>query len=316
MNTSSKNGSRKKAVSILILILASLSLVASADAPQFVANPKQGSFSLADGVAQVTVGANFGFLDSAQSRRVLTELWGNPDSDDVLGMLIPSNVSLTSRESWAVVLTYSDDGHVSDDEAAKIDYSQLLKEMQETTQANNEERKEAGYPGITLVGWAEQPHYDQATHKLYWAKRLMFEGDPEETLNYCIRVLGRSGVLQLNVVASVSQLGEINKHVPELLAMVDFHDGQKYHNFDPKMDKVAVYGLGALIAGNVAAKAGLFKVILAAVLAMKKFLILALVALGGFVKKLLGRGTAGGPSSHSIEKPTSSQTLIPPGSGQ
>lgn len=52
------------------------------------------------------------------------------------------------------------------------------------------------------------------------------------------------------------------------------------------MSLVAAYGIGALIAGKVLAKVGLFKLILGALIAGKKFVIIALVALGAFLKKL------------------------------
>ncbi len=53
---------------------------------------------------------------------------------------------------------------------------------------------------------AAPPRYeDAATHKLYWAKELNFEGDSGDTLNYSICMLGRKGVLELNAIASIDQ---------------------------------------------------------------------------------------------------------------
>lgn len=57
-------------------------------------------------------------------------------------------------------------------------------------------------------------------------------------------------------------------------------------------DKVAAYGIGALVAGKLAARAGLFKVVLAAMLASKKLLIAGGAALLVALKKLFGRGAA------------------------
>src|SRR6185369_16086884 len=109
----------------------------------------------------------------------------------------------------------------------------------------NEARKKEGYPTVDLLGWAASPHYDGPSHKLYWAKRLKFEGDDGETLNYNIRMLGRRGVLELNAVANVDQFGEIDKQTPQILGMIDFKEGNRYADFDPKVDKVAKYGIAA-----------------------------------------------------------------------
>ena len=113
-----------------------------------------------------------------------------------------------STNCWVVTIAYSEDGFVKDDDASKINYDELLKKMQAGIAENNKAREEHGYPTITLVGWAAPPHYDAATHKLYWAKQLKFGDEPNDTLNYSIRMLGRKGVLELNAVASVDQFAD------------------------------------------------------------------------------------------------------------
>ena len=52
---------------------------------------------------------------------------------------------------------------------------------------------------------------------------------------------------------------------------------------------MAEYGLGALIAGGVAAKLGLFAKLGVLLLAFKKFIIIGLIALGGLLAKMLGK---------------------------
>ena len=146
--------------------------------------------------------------------------------------------------------------------------------------------------GLELIGWAEPPRYDKDTKKVYWAKDIRFTGETDHTLNYNIRMLGRRGVLVLNCVADLGQLPEIRTATPQLLGMVEFNQGHRYVDFDPKTDKTAAYGLAALVAGGVAAKAGLFKVLFAGILAAKKFIIIGALALAGFVRKLFGGGGA------------------------
>jgi uncharacterized membrane-anchored protein len=191
--------------------------------------------------------------------------------------------------SWAVVVQYQDDGYVSDDDAKDMDYAALLKDMQSDVSDENTERRESGYSSVELVDWAEPPHYDASTHKLYWAKRLAFEGQDEETLNYDIRILGRRGVLVLSAVGSIAQLEAIRGGMQDVLGSVEFNPGHRYADFDPKADRVAAYGIGALIAGGMAAKAGLFAKLGALVLAFKKVIFIGLAGLVAVIGRLFGR---------------------------
>lgn len=247
---------------------------------------QRGKIVLPGGMATLDVPENFRYLSPEQVDRILVEAWGNPPGTKTLGMLFPSGVSPISEEGWGVVITFQEDGYVKDDEAGKIDYSELLQQMKEATAEENKERQQQGYESINLVGWAASPHYDQATHKLYWAKELNFAGAPVNTLNYDIRMLGRRGVLSFNAVAAMNQLGAIEDDMKEVMGFAEFNAGHRYTDFSSGTDKVAAYGIGALVAGKVAAKVGFFKLVLGFILAGKKFLILALVPVAALVKKL------------------------------
>ena len=250
---------------------------------------RQGDVALAQADAHLNLGSQFRFLDTPDARKVLEDLWGNPPDDSVLGMVVPASVPLDDEHSWAVVLTESDDGHVSDEDAAETDYPKLLKQMQEDTEDENAERTKAGYPALHLVGWAEPPHYDSANKKLYWARELSAEGAPQHTLNYDIRVLGRSGYLSMNAVAGMNDVAAVKAGMQELLPMVDFDPGKRYADYDAKTDKLAAYGVAALIGGGIAAKAGLFAKIGALLLAGKKLVVLLLAAIAGVWRKFFGK---------------------------
>ncbi len=253
---------------------------------------QQGVVTLKDGLATIKLPENFRYLDPEQAETVLVRLWGNPPGGEKsLGMLFPAEGSPAEPESWGVVITYTEDGYVKDDEAASINYDDLLKEMKENTRESNAERTKQGYEAVELIGWAAPPRYDQSSHKLYWAKELKFGDNDEHTLNYDIRALGRRGVLSLNAVAAMGQLQSIEKDMRQVLSFVEFNEGHRYGDYVAGVDKVAAYGIGALIAGKIAVKAGLFKLLLGALIAGKKFVIVALVAIAAFLKKLLsGRG--------------------------
>jgi uncharacterized membrane-anchored protein len=178
---------------------------------------------------------------------------------------------------------------VKDDDAGKIDYADLLKKMQAEAREGSKARVKEGYPSVELIGWAAPPRYDAAAHKLYWAKELKFGGEDSPTLNYNIRMLGRRGVLVLNAIAAMNQLPEIEQQTPTILTMVNFTEGHRYADFDASTDKVATYGLAALVAGGIATKLGFFKLLIAGLIAAKKFVIIGLIAGGAWLKKLFGR---------------------------
>jgi len=251
---------------------------------------QQGEITLRSGLAKIKVPAEFRYLDAADADTVLTRIWGNPPSGDrTLGMLFPANAGPLDPDAWAVAITYEENGYVKDNDSSKLDYDDLLKKMKESAVEVNKAREKKGYPPVELVGWAARPRYDQAEHKMYWAKELRFGNDPESTLNYNIRILGRRGVLVLNAIAPVSQLSTIEHATPSILAMVNFQEGHRYMDFNASTDKVATYGLAALVAGGLLVKGGFLKVLIAGLIAAKKFVIIGVIAIVAAIKKFFGK---------------------------
>jgi uncharacterized membrane-anchored protein len=247
-----------------------------------------GDVVLPNKVATLHLGDKYHYLDVAETNRLLKE-WGNPPDDETQGTILPAEVDPMAEGGWAVFLTYIDEGHVDDSDAAKIDYDDMFKDMKESAEDNNSARKDAGYTPLHLVKWAEPPRYDVATKKLYWAKEIDFEGSDVHTLNYDVRVLGREGVLSMEAVASINQLEMIRGEMRPLLDAAEFNAGHRYAEFTKGTDRMAEYGLGALIATGVAAKLGLFGKLLAVLIAAKKFIIFGVIALGGFIARLFGK---------------------------
>lgn len=298
----------------LVLLLACLPALARSQAPdstgmtaeEFEAslNYRQGDIDLKQGLATLRLSPTFRYLDADDAARVLVA-WGNPpeSAGGSLGMICPADRGVTADSAWAVIVSYAEDGYVSDKDAAKIDYDDLLKKMQKGVRERSAERVKQGYHALELVGWAEPPHYDKGAHKIYWAKELRFENSDASTLNYSIRALGRRGVLELNAVAAISQLPQVRASMRDVLPMVEFNEGHRYADYVKGQDKLAEYGLAALVTGGavVAAKAGFFKGLLVAILALKKFIFIGLAGLGALLRSLFGKKKAEGPIE---ERPT------------
>jgi uncharacterized membrane-anchored protein len=251
---------------------------------------KTGKITLQGDLATVAVPEGFAFLDGKDAQFVLTDLWNNPEDHDILGMMVPKGVDLLASESWAVIYSYEEDGHVDDDDAEGTDYGELLGDMQKEISANNSSRITAGYPATELIGWAKSPYYDKASHKLHWAKEIKFGTDSINTLNYNIRMLGRKGVLVMNIVSGMDNMKLVEANVEKILASTNFNPGNTYADFDSDVDKVAEYGIGGLIAGGILLKTGLLAKLGIILLKAWKFIAIGVVGLFAFIrKKLTGR---------------------------
>jgi len=241
---------------------------------------RQGEITIGQNLAKLNIPPTFRFLGPDDANAVLADMWGNPpEQGDVLGMIFPMATDPGDRSSWGVAISYEADGYVKDNEAALIDYNDLLKQLQKSIEDQNIQRTEAGYPNIHLIGWAAPPHYNRDTHQLFWAKELSFDNLSAKTLNYNIRVLGRRGVLVVNVVAPMERYPDIERQMPQLIAMVDFTPGNRYTDFAQSNDTIAAYGLIALVAGSAAAAGGFFKGLLASIPARKKLAMVGIATL-------------------------------------
>ncbi len=248
-------------------------------------NYQTGTVSLPDGKAVLKLGENFRYLSPADTDRVLVEAWGNPKGTQTQGMIVPAAQSPVGAGGWGVIVEYEQSGHVSDSDANEINYDDLLVDMQKGTKEDNEQRRKAGYETVDLLGWASKPFYDSTGKRLHWAKELKFAGSEGNTLNYNIRVLGREGVLILNAVAGMDQFALIRPELDDVVKIPEFTAGNRYADYNPVTDHKAEYGLAAMVAGGVAAKAGWLAPLL---LAFKKFFVLILLGLGWLGKKIMG----------------------------
>jgi len=219
---------------------------------------------------KIQVPQGYVLLDGNRTRARLKAV-GEPTSGHEMGWLIPTN------GEYSVMFEFNDVGYVKDDEKDKLDADKLLASIKAGTEEANKARKEAGRPPVEVVGWDIPPHYDEATHNLEWAIRGSVNGEP--LLNYNTRLLGR-------VPATMPQF-------KNLLAGYSFQSGQSYAEYRSG-DKVAKYGLTALVVGGAAvgaAKLGLLGPIILVFKKAWKLVIVAFAAVVGFFKKMFRKIT-------------------------
>jgi uncharacterized membrane-anchored protein len=227
--------------------------------------------------AGVAVPEGYIFTGSAGTQRLM-ELMENPVGGNEVGFLAPKDMA------WFVVFEYDDTGYVSDAEKDKIDANALLTSFKKGTEAGNKVRQERGWDTLEIVGWETPPAYNPTTHNLEWATRAK-SGKGDMVINHNIRLLGREGVMSAILVADPEQIAASATVTRQLLtAGYEFKKGKTYAEFK-KGDKIAEYGLMGLMAagaGVVAVKSGLLA-------KFWKVLIIPIVAVGAWLKKLFKR---------------------------
>ncbi|MET3461670.1 DUF2167 domain-containing protein [Variovorax atrisoli] len=199
---------------------------------------------------------------------------GNRTDDTFIGAIFPADDA-----DWMAVVKFVKEDYIKDDDAKDWNADDLLKSLKEGTEAANEERAKRGIPSIEVTGWAQKPQYDASSHRLVWSALSKRKGstDGNQGVNYNTYALGREGYLSLNLITNAKDLDKYKPDASKLLGAIQYDDGKKYADFNSSTDKVAAYGLAALVAGAAVKKLGLFAVI-AAFLA--KFAKLAVVAGG------------------------------------
>lgn len=213
-----------------------------------------GTISILDGMATLKIPSEYYYLNAKDAKSVLEDAWDNIPSNETRGMLI-SKHGLLSDSTIAITIELSNEGHVSDQDAESINYTELLAKMQSALIEQNLQRKSDGFDRVTLVGWASPPFYDNVEKKLHWAKEANFSSQEFNTLNYDIRILGRESTIDLTFVTGMDQLEYVKSHVEEIVYGVNFTEGNRYSDYNSKTDRTAEYGIAGLVAGGLVYKA-------------------------------------------------------------
>jgi len=230
------------------------------------------------------------YLPAGPAAKML-EKNGSFHNENLLGIV----ASKDDDAQWFVTIRYEAEGYIKDDE--KIDANELLSAIREGTEESNKERVEKGFKAWHVDGWSEPPAYDKSLHHLVWA--LSVSDDESKSVNFNTRILGRRGYVAINLVTAPELLAGYKPEAAALLKATTFSSTARYEAFNEKTDKVAEYGLAGLVLGGAglgAAKlvkigllAKFWKVIIAALIAGKKAIVLGLAAVAAFVKKLFSR---------------------------
>ena len=241
--------------------------------------------------AQLELPQGFGFIPQKEATALLGAM-GNGPGPDLLGLIVP-----LGEARWFVVANYDPSGYVKDDDARHWDADKLLQNLKDGTEAGNAARQKVGVPPLKVTRWIEPPAYSADSHRLIWsAEAQRKDGVAEDpTVNYNTYVLGREGFISLNLITSASGIDADKAAAHVLLSAVSFNDGKRYGDFNSSTDKVAAYGLAALVAGVAAKKIGLLALLAATLVKFAKVIAVAVAAgIAILTRWLKGRGARPG----------------------
>ena len=232
------------------------------------------TFPIGDNLAEIALSADFVFLDRAGTEKLL-ELTENPLSGTEQATVLPAS----DAEQWFVIFEWDKIGYVPDDEP-DLDTDALLESIKEGTKVANVEREKLGWTTMDILGWHDAPRYDEETHNLTWA--VAAESSGMQNINRIVKVLGRRGVMTVTLVASPDELAIADPQLAGLLGDYHFQQGHTYAEYLPGTDKLAEFGLAALVVGGAGAalvKSGLLA-------RFWKLIVAGVVGLAGIARRL------------------------------
>ena len=238
--------------------------------------------------ASLAVPADMIFIPKTEGARLM-RAFGNRIGDDFEGVV----AGLKPSDSWIVVIRYIKEGYIKDDEAKNWNADELLQNLRDGTEEANKDRVTRGFPEIEVIGWVERPVYEPETHRLVWSMVLKPKGAPDAQtrgINYNTYALGRDGYFSLNLLTNTDRVATDKAVARKLLAALDYDKGKRYEDFNVSTDRIAAYGIAALVGGIAAKKLGLIAIIGAFALKFAKIIAIGAAAVfGGIWKFFSGR---------------------------
>ncbi len=218
--------------------------------------------------ATLKLPAGYLFVPVRQANRLM-RAYGNSDGgESFAGLIMPAP---DSNEDWFITASFQKEGYVKDEEAKNWDVDALLKNSRDGVEQDNADRATRGFAKIKVDGWIEKPIYDSSQHRLVYSMSLSaLDAKPgdETTVNYHTYALGREGYFSLDLITGSSSIERYKDRARTVLAALDYHQGKRYEEFVASTDRIAEYGIAALVGGLAAKKLGLLAL---AALAMTKF---------------------------------------------
>ena len=248
--------------------------------------------------ATLKLPASHFFVPQAEGARVLRALGNVVNDASFVGLVVGTG----PNDGWIVVIRYIKEGYIKDDDAKNWNADELLNNLKDGAEETNKDRIARGFPEMQVIGWVQPPSYDAATHRLVWSLLAKDKGEPDnvaKSINYNTYALGRDGYFSLNLLSNSERIAGDKAVAHGLLGDLAYNAGKRYADFSASTDRIAEYGLMALVGGVAAKKLGLFAIAIAFGLKFAKIIFVGAAVLGAGVVQFFRRK----PRSNSADGP-------------
>jgi uncharacterized membrane-anchored protein len=246
--------------------------------------------------ATLKLPAGYLFIPKAEGARFLRALGNVINDEGFVGIVVGTR----QNDQWIVVIRYVKEGYIKDDDAKNWNADELLKNIRDGVEETNKDRVARGFPELQVIGWVAPPAYDVPTHRLVWSLLAKHKDEPDnapKSINYNTYALGRDGYFSLNLLSGSDRIASEKSAAQELLADLSYNAGKRYEDFSSTTDRIAEYGLMALVGGVAVKKLGLLALVIGLVLKFAKVILLGAAVLGAGVMRFFRRK----PRSNSVD---------------
>ncbi|CCE06099.1 putative transmembrane protein [Bradyrhizobium sp. STM 3843] len=252
---------------------------AGTDGPSDITLIDQGSLKLP---------ADHFFVPKSEGLRLLRALGNVVDDATFVGLVLGKR----QNDQWMVVIRHIKEGYIKEDDAKNWNADDLLKNISAGVEQANQDRAARGFPEMQVIGWIEPPTYDVSAHRLVWSLLGKDKGEADDApknVNYNTYALGRDGYFSLNLLSGSDRIANDKAVAHELLSDLSYNPGKRYEDFSASTDRIAEYGLLALVGGVAAKKLGLLALAGAFVLKFAKLIIFGVVGAGAAIMNFFRR---------------------------
>jgi uncharacterized membrane-anchored protein len=238
--------------------------------------------------ANLKLPANYFFVPKSEGERVLRALGNVVNDSTIVGLVVGTR----QDDQWVVVIRYIKEGYIKDDDAKNWNADELLKNLKDGVEESNKDRSARGFPEVQVIGWVEPPGYDAGSHRLVWSLLAKDKDEPDNApkgINYNTYALGRDGYFSLNLLSDSERITSEKAVAHELLADLSYSAGKRYEDFTATTDRIAEYGLMALVGGVAAKKLGLLALLAGVVLKFAKVIFIGAAVFGAGVMRFFRR---------------------------
>lgn len=228
-------------------------LRSASDAAQKVAVTGPATQKLLD-QADFSLEKNLLFIPKDEAAALMRAMGNHAEPSTFVGLITDP------QSNWLATVNFIKDGYVEDGDAKEWNADELLSSLRKGTEEANADRRARGFPELEILGWIEPPAYEAQTHRLVWSaavRRKNAGAGVQGSANYNTYLLGRDGYFSIDFITPQSDIEARKPIARALLADLSFVPGKRYEDFSAGTDKVAAYGLAALIGGIALKKLGL-----------------------------------------------------------